>query len=405
MRIIAAFASGILACGVAGGPIDPPAGPVGPTMKPLHELEPRTALSAAATPGDNDATPSVYRITQPGSYYLTGNVGVAAGKIGIEIASDDVTLDLGGFSVSGGLACIIALHPNGPGTPLTGIRVTNGSVRGATAYGCGLPFADGSHVENLTALECDVGVQVGEGCTVRGCTARGGRTGFQADQASIFRDCSASENEETGFLLLGDGGVLSGCMAAHNGGLGYLLGQASSITNSVAMSNDMGGFAVLQDCIVADCTAKDNGGIGVQTGQGCVVRNTASSYSGTHGIEVSSLTTVEGCTTRYNGHDGINAGWQCRIVSNTCTFNGQASAAGAGIRLVSYRNRVESNMLNHNDKGVVAEGTDNFIATNTAGSNSGGNFEVAAGNEMAPVVTNPGSSGFAGMTPWSNVAY
>jgi parallel beta-helix repeat protein len=129
------------------------------------------------------------------------------------------------------------------------------------------------------------------------------------------------------------------------------------------------------------------------------------SYSGEHGIYATSLTTVEGCSARYNGEDGINAGWQCRIVDNICTFNGQTSATGAGIRLTSFRNRVEDNVLNHNDKGVAAAGTDNFIVRNTAGSNSAGNFDVVAGNEIAPIVTNPGSNGFTTMTAWSNVTY
>ena len=47
------------------GSLTPPAGPVAPTPGP----EPRIAINATNTPGDAD---SVYRIAQPGSYYLTG---------------------------------------------------------------------------------------------------------------------------------------------------------------------------------------------------------------------------------------------------------------------------------------------------------------------------------------------
>src|SRR6185436_1945782 len=81
-----------------GGDLNPPAGPVGPTMKPLSEIEPRIAISALTTPGDAD---SLFRITQPGSYYLTGNVTGVSGKSGIGIASSGVTLDLSGFELLG----------------------------------------------------------------------------------------------------------------------------------------------------------------------------------------------------------------------------------------------------------------------------------------------------------------
>src|SRR5262245_38895983 len=80
------------------GPLDPPAGPVAGTYKTLGEFEPRTRLSAATTPGDSD---SVYRITAPGSYYLGENMAAPAGKAAIEIASSDVVLDLGGFTLDG----------------------------------------------------------------------------------------------------------------------------------------------------------------------------------------------------------------------------------------------------------------------------------------------------------------
>ena len=72
--------------GVAmGGPLTPPAGPVASSMKPLSEVEPRIAVSAANTPGDGA---NLFRITQPGSYYLTGNVAGVAGKNGISIEAD-----------------------------------------------------------------------------------------------------------------------------------------------------------------------------------------------------------------------------------------------------------------------------------------------------------------------------
>src|SRR5215470_13013662 len=90
----------VLACAVPAlaGDLNPPAGAIGPTMKPLSEVEPRIAINATNTPGDAD---SMYRISNPGSYYLTGLLLIAPGKMGIEIANDDVTVDLNGYRMGG----------------------------------------------------------------------------------------------------------------------------------------------------------------------------------------------------------------------------------------------------------------------------------------------------------------
>src|SRR5262245_22765217 len=76
---------------VFAGPLNPPAGPVTSTYKTLTEVEPRTPISAASTPGD---AAGQFKITQPGSYYLTGNIAAIPGKHGIEIAASGVTIDL-----------------------------------------------------------------------------------------------------------------------------------------------------------------------------------------------------------------------------------------------------------------------------------------------------------------------
>src|SRR5262245_16845588 len=95
--VVAVAGAGVVAW-VSAGPLNPPLGGVAGTYKTLTEVEPRTAISPANTPGDAD---SVYRIAQPGSYYLTGNITGVTGKAGIEIAANNVTLDLGGFTLSG----------------------------------------------------------------------------------------------------------------------------------------------------------------------------------------------------------------------------------------------------------------------------------------------------------------
>ena len=77
-----------------------PTGAPAPTMKRLDEVEARTIVNAANTPGNGTNT---FIISAPGSYYLTGNLTGASGKHGISIQANDVTLDLNGFAlISGG---------------------------------------------------------------------------------------------------------------------------------------------------------------------------------------------------------------------------------------------------------------------------------------------------------------
>ena len=62
-------------------------------MKTLDQVEARTIINAANTPGDANNT---FIISQAGSYYLTGNITGESGKNGISIQAEDVTLDLNG---------------------------------------------------------------------------------------------------------------------------------------------------------------------------------------------------------------------------------------------------------------------------------------------------------------------
>src|SRR4029079_14214982 len=93
--LLAVLAIAAISALLAQGPLTPPGAPA-PTMKTLDEVEPRIAVNSTNTPGDAD---SLDKITQPGSYYLTGNITGVFGKMGIEIAANGVTIDLMGFEM------------------------------------------------------------------------------------------------------------------------------------------------------------------------------------------------------------------------------------------------------------------------------------------------------------------
>src|ERR1700733_5595894 len=73
----------------AQGSLTPPGAPA-PTMLTLSQVEPRTPISTAP-----------YFITLPGSYYLTTNLMISSGNNAIVIETNNVTIDLNGFTIFG----------------------------------------------------------------------------------------------------------------------------------------------------------------------------------------------------------------------------------------------------------------------------------------------------------------
>ncbi len=154
--------------------IDPPAGPIEESGRFGTLIE----LTQATAPGDSD---SVFKISQPGSYVLTEDVVVPAFRIGIELASDDITLDLNGYAIRGETNSSnsgIALRPTSQGSlTLDNITVRNGIISGVEQAvrleQFVLSFPNPSR--KVVALNARI-----DGLTVDACT-----TGIEAEAAEI----------------------------------------------------------------------------------------------------------------------------------------------------------------------------------------------------------------------------
>lgn len=375
---------------VNGGDLNPPAGPVAPTMKPLDQVEPRIAVNAINTPGDAD---SLFKITQPGSYYLTGNITGAIGRHGIEIATGGVTLDLNGFDLVGvaGMGAFdgVSVTVNG----VTNIAVVNGSVRswGGDGVNLGLSFTDGCHVEGVVASgNAGLGISVGEASTVTGCSASLNTSfGIRAARASTISRCAAIRNGGSGISTLGDCSV-SDCSAFSNTGDGFE-GSASAYSACVANNNAGNGFDATSGSTLINCTATSNTVDGIKVGIGASVNACVAHNNSGIGINVSTAvnigagSTVIDCSARENTLGGISCTYHCLIRGNTCSDTGSTASNGPGILVTGTLNRIEGNTCVGSDVGIRVDGTNNFIVRNTCSSNAV-NWVIAAGNDLAPIV-------------------
>jgi hypothetical protein len=130
---------------------------------------------------DDGATPPTeittvpYRIVAPGSYVLAGDLALSEpAEAAIAIEADDVTLDLGGFTLSASADAGCAQAIGILGAAPRGLTVRNGAVRG---FREGLRVADptlatarGTRIEGLQVVEsAEAGLHVqGAGSIVRG---------------------------------------------------------------------------------------------------------------------------------------------------------------------------------------------------------------------------------------------
>ena len=265
-----------------GGSLTPPGAPA-PTMKTLDQVEPRTPINATNTPGDAD---SLFKITQPGSYYLTANVTGVSAKHGVEIAASGVTLDLNGFDLVGVAGSL-------DGVSVTLLNAINVSVRNGSVRSWG-----GSGINLLDA----------------------------ATSATNVADIVASQNVVDG-IRMGFGGTITRCTCYNNTGAGIAGAAGTVITECASNTNGSHGITTGSGCTISRCTVRSNVGDGINVFSSCLVLNNACSLNGNGagdgaGIHATSADNrIEGnnCIGADRGIDVDVAG--NIIVKNTCSGN------------------------------------------------------------------------------------
>ncbi|MFO0835898.1 MAG: right-handed parallel beta-helix repeat-containing protein [Phycisphaerales bacterium] len=332
---------GVISTLVWAGPLNPPGGPVSSTYKTLSEVEPRIAINATNTPGDAN---SLYKITQPGSYYLTGNITGVVGKHGIEIVASGVTLDLNGFDLSGvasmGSFDGVSVTVSG----LSNIAVVNGSVRnwGQCGINLGILFASNCQVDAVSATGNVVaGISAGNNALITRCAASNNQNGIAVESNSVISDCSANSNSMRG-ILANSGTTITHCSCSGNISYGIVTQPACTISACTSYQNVAQGIYVVSNGQIIDCNVINNSFDGILCGPGSIVRG------------------------------------------NTCDGNGFGSGDGANIHAMGADSRIEANNCVGGDRGIDVDSAGNIIIKNTCSGNTT-NWDVVAGNTILVV--------------------
>ncbi|MDB6058956.1 MAG: Parallel beta-helix repeat [Verrucomicrobiales bacterium] len=212
------------------GSLTPPGGPA-PTMKTLSQIEPRTPISALP-----------YSITTPGSYYFTTNL---SGSNGITIVTNNVTLDLSGFTLQGVSSTVSGINISGAYNHIT---VRNGCISGWSLRGIDGFYNGGTRntlYENLIV-------------------SSNGYGGIVSDKNSIIRNCCAYGNGfgNTFVGLSTESGQIVDCVARGNASAG-IFGYNTTIRNCVSESNVGPGFECNAGS-VWDCGSYNNSSYGIE---------------------------------------------------------------------------------------------------------------------------------------------
>ena len=318
----------MLASGARGGPLDPPA----PPASTLPQVEPRVPI---------DHVP--FTISTPGSYFLIKNVTGPANTTGngITISSNDVTLDLNGFSVTGTVADSSQAHGFGINVslnPAHNIVIRNGVVR-EWNYGVTADGAHQSRIEGVRALNNNW-------------------DGIRGGSDTTITDSSSASNLEYGIVSFG--GTVQHSEVDGNTKAGIFVTDNAVVTDN-SVHNGLGdGIDVANNEDVEGNSVVANAGQGiVSSGDTDVIKDNLVKASGTNGINVLNSSTVEGNTVVGNnasasGASGLLvAGTYNTIAANHVTLN-----IANDITVTGDRNLVRGNSTNH---GITNSGSLNAI--------------------------------------------
>ncbi len=184
--------------------------PIAHAVDGVIEINQARALAGGVTPDDTAGLPVT--ISAPGSYVLTGDLSsTGANETIIEITTNDVTLDLNGFTIR----CIFVFNPcagTGAGRGINGSNMTNVTVRNGTVRDMpsdGIKLGNQARIDKVQALSNGGdGMMVMHSSSVYASVAdSNGSAGIQAAGGSVIEGNVTTSND-FGISLSGRGNLI-----------------------------------------------------------------------------------------------------------------------------------------------------------------------------------------------------
>ncbi len=255
-------------------------------------------------------------ITQPGSYYFTGDLTYSGSGNAIGVVSN-VTIDFNGFSLIGSGSTDI----NNNGIIMsnkTNVEIRNGTIRNFGG---------------------------------RGIYENAGGTGHRVINMRVH------SNGSHGISLNGINHLIKNSQVYNNGGHGVWAHSTfnTKVTSNVISNNGLDGINITTGSVI-DNEVYDNTGNGIMltqpnlgdnNGGGLILGNTATRNGG-HGIFGGHSSIVKNNVTRFNGLSGIFVGRDSLVVNNTARYNNSTNSANEGGISVSVRTLVKENNASNN---------------------------------------------------------
>lgn len=382
------------------------------------------ALAAQAGDGVTELSQQMMPvvITEPGAYRLTEDLVGASGASGITVTTNDVAIDLGGYSLRG-----VSGSWHGVYVP-TNLAVRNLSVRNGSIVNWGqsgvsaFAATNGSYRDLLVASNGYLvvtnfdGMWVGTASLVTDCRfVRNDRAGVEAESGSTVVRCLSIGNHDHGYDLHSSS-VIEDCIATDNGHDGFHLSKAVTARRLTAVGNGTNvaggaGIEIDMGSVAEDCVASGNGDDGFKcNGRATFIRCAADgNFDDGYDFEGNPNIALIECTARDNGitrTNGTAAGYhigpysvvrRCLAVNNG---NGLGNSGGFRIAGTDKGILLEDNTAASNRPfGFRIQGETNLLVGNMAYGNVTNYLETGPGN-MMPLSSNPG--GAMPNTAWIN---
>jgi hypothetical protein len=331
------------------------------------EINDARAVAGGVTPGDAPGYPVT--LSARGSYRLTGDLSSSGTNITIvEITSDDVTLDLNGFTVR----CLFLFTPcagNGTGVGVaagaaSNVTVRNGTVRDMASHG--IDTGAFGRAEAVRAIaNGGTGIEVGAGGrVVRSTVASSGGRGILAGAGALVTGNTVRDNTSHG-IEVSQSATVAGNTVTGSGGRGIFAPlDGHTIHGNTVGGSTNSGIVAGPSSSITDNVAHDNGFRGIEADFGSLLRGNSAYQNAGTGLGAGIGSTITGNTARENGVSGIE-GVVATITGNSAYLN-----TGHGIRATAG-SLVKDNVARSNTMfGLSLDATTGYVA-NTVSSNGG----------------------------------